>query len=106
MDFLNQIFILNSENLVMQKWVVGFFIFNFLDGVLLFLVVLNQLVSLSVFFFELVINSEQLLLCLKFLMHFNIITSSKIDKSISFKERSIVTRVATEVEAISSIFIT
>jgi len=106
MDFLNQIFILNSENLVMQKWVVGFFIFNFLDGMFLFLVVLNQLVSLSVFFFELVINSEQLLLCLKFLMHFNIITSSKIDKSISFKKRSIVTRVATEVEAISSIFIT
>ena len=68
---------------MLKQRIISLLVFILLYILLLSLMVINQLISFSVFLFKLMINAKQLFFCLKLFTHFNIIISSEVYKPVT-----------------------
>ena len=84
MDFIQKIFIFETENLVLDQGVVGFSVFLLLKSLFLLIVVAtDHLRVLTHFFLQILVDFKQLNLGIELLRNIVVVTS-EVDKSISF----------------------
>ena len=84
MNFIKKIFIFETQNLILNKSIVCFSVFLFLESLFLFFKVTNYLRILSYLFLLFVVHFKQLNFCIELLFNVFVIIS-EIYESVSFK---------------------
>jgi len=87
MDFVQQLMIINSKNLILQQSHIRSFVFDLLQGALLLLVVAHQMIVFSLLLHQLMIYFEKFVFCVELLrniVHLAVVGAPEINKSISF----------------------